>query len=163
MKRFLAGVIILFGALVANAADLLPIEQKVSEAVKSPQITVVHFWATWCPNCKAELSNNGWSDFVAANPEVNFIFISTWDDKPPGPGLEKYGLGPQKNLLILQHPNPSRKTEDKMSSFMGLPVSWIPSTWIFKEGKLRYAMNYGELHFPMLQQLVQDSSDKWKH
>jgi thiol-disulfide isomerase/thioredoxin len=163
MKRFLAGIIFLVGALVANAAGLLPIEQKVSEAVKSSQITVVHFWATWCPNCKAELSNNGWSDFVAANPEVNFIFISTWDDKPPGPGLEKYGLGTQKNLLILQHPNPSRKTEDKMTTFMGLPVSWIPSTWIFREGQLRYAMNYGELHFPMLQQLVQDSSDKWKH
>jgi thiol-disulfide isomerase/thioredoxin len=163
MKRFLAGIIFLFGALVANAAGLLPIEQKVSEAVKSPQITVVHFWATWCPNCKAELSNNGWSDFIAANPEVNFIFVSTWDVNPPGPALEKYGLGAQKNLLVLQHPNTSRKTEDKMTTFMGLPVSWIPSTWIFREGQLRYAMNYGELHFPMLQQLVQDSSDKWKH
>ena len=46
---------------------------------------------------------------------------------------------------------------------LGIPISWIPSTWVFRQGKLRYAMNYGELRFPMLQQLVRDSSDAWEH
>jgi hypothetical protein len=42
-----------------------------------------------------------------------------------------------------------------------LPVSWIPTTWIFKAGDLRYALNYGEIRFPILQQLVADSNSDW--
>ena len=72
-------------------------------------------------------------------------------------------MGPQKNFELLVHPNASRKAEDKMTTFMGQPVSWIPTTWVFRDGQLRYALNYGELHFPMLQQLIRDSSDKWEH
>src|SRR3954469_4516478 len=122
MKRFLALATLVLISAGLRAAELLPIEAQVAEAVKSSQVTVVHFWATWCPNCKAEFANNGWSTFLASNPDVNFIFISTWDDKAPGPTLEKYGVGAQKNLTILQHPNGSKKKDDKMSTFMGLPV-----------------------------------------
>jgi len=48
-----------------------------------------------------------------------------------------------------------------MKTFMGLPVTWIPTTWVFKDGELRYALNYGELRFDMLQQLVRDSTNDW--
>jgi hypothetical protein len=50
-----------------------------------------------------------------------------------------------------------------MTEFLGLPVTWIPSTWVFRAGTLCYALNYGELRFPMLQQLVRDAADKWEH
>ena len=50
-----------------------------------------------------------------------------------------------------------------MTVFLGQPVSWIPTTWVFRDGNLRYALNYGELRFPLLQQLIRDSSDKWEH
>ena len=30
-----------------------------------------------------------------------------------------------------------------------------------ERGKLRYALNYGEIRFPMLQQMVDDSTSKW--
>ena len=148
---------------VARAAEVSPVEQQVADAVKSPGVTVVHFWATWCPNCKAELANGGWRDFIAANPEVNFVFVTSWDAKAGAPELEKYGLGAQKNLRSLQHPNSSRKDGEKMDRMLGLPVTWLPTTWVFRDGRLRYALNYGELHFPMLQQMVADSLDKWKH
>ena len=48
-----------------------------------------------------------------------------------------------------------------MTQFLGLPITWLPTTWIFREGQLRYAMNYGELRFPILQQLIRDTADKW--
>jgi hypothetical protein len=35
--------------------------------------------------------------------------------------------------------------------------------WIFKGGDLRYALNYGEVRFAMLQQLIADSSSNWEH
>jgi thiol-disulfide isomerase/thioredoxin len=146
-----------------QGAAPLAIEQKVAEAVASPKVTVVHFWAPWCPNCKAELADHGWSGFINSNPDVNFIFVTVWNDTQGVDLLAKNGVGEQKNVLMLLHPNGSRHKEDKMTSFMGLPVTWIPTTWVFKDGKLRYALNYGELHFPMLQQLVRDSSDAWKH
>ena len=45
--------------------------------------------------------------------------------------------------------------------FLDTPVTWLPSTWIFKNGKLYFALNYGEIRFPVLQQLVDDSTTKW--
>jgi thiol-disulfide isomerase/thioredoxin len=164
MKR-----VVLFFALLAamtasiRAADLLPVEQQVAEAVKSPKVTIVHFWATWCPNCKAELANFGWRDFVNANPDVNFIFVTVRDPKPGTAELEKYGLGAQKNFTALQHPNTSNKKDDRLTTFLDMPMWWVPTTWVYREGQLRYALNYGEMRFPMLQAMVADSTASWKH
>jgi hypothetical protein len=72
-------------------------------------------------------------------------------------------VGAQKNFRLLLHPNASRQDGQKVSELLGLPISWIPTTWVFREGKLRYAMNYGELRFPVLEQLIRDSSDSWDH
>ena len=151
--------------LGVRAADPASVEQQVAAAVKSPRVTVVHFWAPWCPNCKAELAKDGWSGFIGLNADVDFIFVTVWRGEE-GDGralLERNGVGPQKNFELFVHPNASRKVEDRMTSFLGLPVTWIPSTWIFRDGQLRYALNYGELRFPMLQQMIRDSSDAWTH
>lgn len=142
------------------AADF---DSTLAAAVKDPGVTVVHFWAPWCPNCKAELADGKWADFLAKNSQVHFIFVTIWNDQEGVDVLTKYGLGPQPNFAHYLHPNHSRKREDKVGSVLGLPVTWIPTTWVFKEGKLRYALNYGELHFPILQQLIEDSSNAWKH
>ncbi len=167
MKR-LSGVLLVFLALAglvraAEAPTAAALEQQVAEAVKSSRVTVVHFWATWCPNCKAELANGGWKTFVESNPDVDFIFVTAWDAKPGAPVLEGYGLGAQKNFTHLQHPNPSKTAGERLESMLGLPISWLPTTWVYKDGKLRYALNYGEMRFTMLQQMVRDSSDAWKH
>jgi hypothetical protein len=37
----------------------------------------------------------------------------------------------------------------------------VPTTWVFKDGMLHYALNYGEVRFPILQQLVNDASADW--
>jgi thiol-disulfide isomerase/thioredoxin len=164
VNRFL----VLFALLASFAAaagqnPAAVLEREVTAAVQGPQVTLVHFWAPWCPNCKAELQDGDWSKFVNSHPQVKVIFITTWNNEQGVDMLAKYGLAKQANFASYLHPNPSLRREDKVSSFMGLPLSWIPSTWIFKDGKLRYALNYGELRFAMLEQLVDDSSNAWNH
>jgi hypothetical protein len=44
-----------------------------------------------------------------------------------------------------------------------MPLSWIPTTWIYKGGDLRYALNYGEVRFPVLQGFLEDSKSEWSH
>jgi thiol-disulfide isomerase/thioredoxin len=145
------------------SAPALSIDQAVAGATSSQSVTVVHFWAPWCPNCKSELSNGGWSGFIAANPNVNFVFVTIWNKADGHEVLAANGVGAEPNFRLLLDPNGSRAKGEKVDQVLGIPISWIPTTWVFKDGKLRYAMNYGELHFPMLEQLIKDSSDSWEH
>ena len=142
-----------------------PLEMQVSELVAGPQVTVVHFWAPWCSNCRAEMSpDDGWAKFIAANPAVKVVFLNVWHKgQDPAPRLATAGLGAQPNLLLLTHPNPSRLAADRLNTFLGLPVTWVPTTWVFREGKLRVAFNYGEIRFPVLQQMVDDTRNEWEH
>ena len=160
MKQF----VWLFGLAVAvllRAADA-PLEKEVGDLVAGPQVTVVHFWAPWCPNCRAEMTPDGWAKFVAANPAVKIVLINIWHKgQDPQPQLVQAGLGAQPNLVLFTHPNASRLAADRLSSFLGLPITWIPTTWVYRDGKLRAAFNYGEIRFPILQQMVDDANDKW--
>lgn len=159
MRKFAALLVFVMIAGL-RAAEMLPIEKQVAEAIKSPKITVVHFWAPWCSTCRSELASGGWSTFLKANPEVNTIFVTVWQG-PDGDGrpiLAKHGVGAQKNFQLIMHPNSSVFNDEKMTAFMGIPVNWIPATWIFREGRMLYALNYGELRFPVLQQLIQDAA-----
>ena len=162
MKRFFLSIGFL-ALLTCSAAAPAPLEAEVTQAIQSKRITIVHFWAPWCPNCKMELTTGGWSSFIAANPNVDFVFLTIWSDQS-GDGralLAQHGVKPQSNVRLLAHPNTSRKSEDRVNSFLGLPLTWLPATWVFREGKLLYLVNYGELRFPMLQQLVRDAGESW--
>ena len=151
---------------VTASAPSVPLEAEVSALVAGSQVTIVHFWAPWCPNCKTEMGADGWAKFIAANPGAKFVFLNIWHKgQDPLPKLAAAGLGAQPNLTLLTHPNPSRKEADRMNTFLGLQVTWLPSTWIFRDGRMRFALNYGEVHFDMLQTLVDDARDKakWDH
>jgi thiol-disulfide isomerase/thioredoxin len=140
------------------------VEKEVAGIIAGPQVTVVHFWAPWCPNCKAEMAPDGWAKFIGNNPKVQVVFISIWHKgEDPAPKLAAAGLGAQSNLRLLTHPNPSRIAADRVNVFLGLPLTWLPSTWVYREGKLRVAFNYGEIRFPVLQQMVDDATNKWSH
>jgi thiol-disulfide isomerase/thioredoxin len=137
-------------------------EDQVRDAIKSPSLTVVHLWAPWCSNCQAELRSGGWLKTVKENPAARFIFVSVWNDGADGRAmLEKYELAQQPNLTVTADPGP--RTGDKIKQFAGLPVSWIPTTWIYKGGDLHYALNYGEVRFPVLEQFLEDSQSEWSH
>ena len=138
-------------------------EQAVLTAIKSPETTVVHLWAPWCSNCQAELKAGGWAKMITENPQVKFCFVSIWNDGQDGRAmLNKFGIAAQPNVTILADPGP-RRGENKIKQFAGLPLSWIPTTWIYKGGDLRYALNYGEVRFSVLQQFLADSQSEWSH
>ncbi|PTY06400.1 hypothetical protein DB347_13320 [Opitutaceae bacterium EW11] len=157
---FLAGLVV---AVPAQSAETTTtdVEKEVTAAVKSSRVTIVHLWAPWCPNCMSELKNHGWRDFLSVNPDVGVIFVTVWSSADGKAELEKYGLTEQENFEWFHHPNTSRTKEERLKTFLGQPIVWIPSTWIYKDGQLRYALNYGEVRFPLLQQLVRDAEAKW--
>ena len=89
------------------------------------------------------------------------MFVTVWNPTDGRAVLEKNGVGAERNFQLLLHPNGSRKKGEQMKELLGMPVTWIPTTWVYKDGRLRYALNYGELRFPILKQLIADSADSW--
>jgi thiol-disulfide isomerase/thioredoxin len=146
-------------ALVAKPSA----EHKVLAAVKSPELSVVHLWAPWCSNCQAELKSGGWLKMVKDNPQVKFYFVSVWNDGGDGKSmLSKFQVADQPNVTILADPGP-RRGDNKIKRFAGMQLSWIPTTWVYKGSDLRYALNYGEVRFDVLQQFLEDSKSEWSH
>jgi thiol-disulfide isomerase/thioredoxin len=149
-----------FAGMSSFAAS--PAEQQLSEAIKSPGLSVVHLWAPWCSNCQAELKSGGWLKTIKENPQVKFYFVSVWNGGEDGRAmLTKFEIAAQANVTILADPGP--RGADKIKRFLDLPLSWIPTTWVFKGGDLRYALNYGEVRFDVLQQFLADSNSEWSH
>jgi thiol-disulfide isomerase/thioredoxin len=149
--------------LTASAFAASPAEQQVADATKAPGLTVVHLWAPWCSNCQAELKSGGWLKTVKENPNVKFLFVSVWNGGNDGHAmLEKFQIADQPNVAIAADPGP-RSGDAKIKQFNGLPLTWIPTTWIYKGGELRYALNYGEVRFDVLKQFLADSTSEWSH
>ena len=162
MKRLLLILALALSPLAALAAPNDSAQQQVTEATKAPNVSVVHLWAPWCSNCQAELKSGGWTKMVKDNPDVKFFFVSVWDKGDDGRAiLAKYEIANQPNVTVLADPGP--RGSDHIKQFAGLPLSWIPTTWVFKGGDLRYALNYGEIRFPVLQQFIADSNAGWEH
>lgn len=161
VRMFLPATLIV-GAIALLHGAPSRAEQQVLEAINSPDITVVHLWAPWCSNCQAELKNGGWLKMLKDNPQVKFYFVSVWNGGEDGRvALKRFGITEQPNVNVLADPGP--RTGNKIKQFAGLPLSWIPTTWVYKGGDLRYALNYGEVRFPALQQFIEDSKSEWSH
>ena len=106
------------------------------------------------------MKSGGWLKAIKENPEVKFYFVSVWNAGDDGRAmLERFEIASQPNVTILADPGP--RGPDRIKRFLDLPLSWIPSTWVFKGGELRYALNYGEVRFDVLRQFLADSDSKW--
>ena len=159
MKKllFLLGLIsTALGPLRAESAAAF--EEKLFAEVSREDITVVHLWASWCHNCVNEHQDDGWKNFIEANPHIEFVFVSVWGSAADDAAhLAKHDLGDQPNLKIWRHPNQSRRGDQRVRELLGLPVTWMPTTWVFRDSRMRYAINYGEVRFDMLDQMLKDS------
>lgn len=163
MKISVLAAFALFSLATAGLAEPTPVEEQVAALIKAPGLSVVHLWASWCSNCQAEMKSGGWTKVVKENPQTRFIFVAVWDSGNDGRvTLKKSEIAGQPNVTILADPGP-RRGDEKLKRFLDLPVSWIPTTWVYKGGDLRYALNYGEVRFPVLQQFLEDSNSEWSH
>lgn len=150
----------LLAAAPAAEPDALELEMK--SLVAGEAVTILHFWAPWCSNCKSEMASGAWARFAEKNPKVRVVFLNVWHQgQNPAPALKAASLGAQENFTARTHPNPSNSRGEKLEQFLGLPLQWVPTTWIFRTGKMRYALNYGEVRFDMLQQMVDDAQQSW--
>jgi thiol-disulfide isomerase/thioredoxin len=105
MLRSLILLVFVAGRMYGQSAA----EEKLADAIKSPQTTVVHLWAPWCSNCQAELKTGGWTKMINENPQVKFYFVSVWNDGQDGRAmLNKFGIAAQPNVTILGDPGPRR-------------------------------------------------------
>ena len=165
MKRFFAlGLgLIAFGFSSARAETAEEFEARLVAATDSSTPTVVHLWASWCYSCVNEYKKGGWGEFIKARPDINFIFISAWgSDKDDVGYLAKRGIKDLPNLQIWRHPNQSSREGERLSSLLGVRFTWMPTTWVVRDTRMRYAINYGEVRFDMLDQMIQDShSGTW--
>lgn len=65
-----------------RAAEWLPIEHQVAELTQSPRVTVVHFSALVVPELPRRARGRWLAEAVAANRDVDFVFITVRDEKP---------------------------------------------------------------------------------
>ncbi len=146
-------------ALTSDSA-LTDAERAVREAIAADGVHVVHFWAPWCDNSTNELAQ-GWYEVVEQNPGVGFTFVTIWNDGAVGTEtLDRYAIPARVARLVVPGPKPERA--DRRLTFLGLPVSWIPTTWVFnRNGRLAYAFNFGELTMPQLQQALDGAGRGW--
>jgi len=148
------------------AADVVPkteAEAAVQDAITQDGVHVVHFWAPWCPNAKNELEA-GWSSLIANNPNVSFTFVGIWNDGEDGASvLDRYDI-PTDRVTTLQQPDlgPSDTEANRRKAFLGIPMTWSPSTWVFhNNGELAFAMNYGEMPMDTMQSLIDATQRDW--
>ena len=145
-----------------SVAPTTDAEAFVQGRIQKDGLHVVHFWAPWCADSKDELEN-GWADLVANNPSVTFTFVTVWNDDEKGTAvLDNHNL-PDRVVEVTQPDlGPSNDKSSRRQSFLSLPVTWIPSTWIFhNNGELAFAMNYGEMETATVQSLLETTSATW--
>lgn len=153
--------------VVAQVEEMTAAEQRVLEIIEKPGIHVVHFWAPWCHNSIAELKS-GYYEVIeqfADREDVTFTFVTIWTDGESGRHvLDRYAIPDHIEELLLPDFGPSDDHSQRRKSFLGLPISWTPSTWIYNRGgKLAFAYNYGELSAASLQELIESADSLWQH
>ena len=150
----------------APPPDRTEVEEAVAEAIAEPGVHVVHFWAPWCGNSRAEFES-GWFEVVQEHPDVSFAFVTIWNDGRDGADqLARYGIEAGATVAVYAQPDrgPSADRSLRRTTFLGLPLSWTPTTWVFnREGKLAYAFNYGEVSAEMLATAIEHARDEWMH
>ena len=148
------------------APPLTEAERAVFETVTGEGVHVVHLWAPWCGNSRAGLET-GWYEVVEAHPDVSFSFVAIWNDGDDGADrLARYGVEPSDQVAVYAQPDrgPSADRALRRRTFLGLPLTWTPTTWVFnRDGALAYAFNYGEVSNEMLTAAIADARNEWTH
>lgn len=148
---------------VGDSTTLTSTEERVREIIATDGIHVVHFWSPRSENSISEF-RKGWFELIENNGDVAFTFVTVWNDGEIGlPVLEKFVILDRIETLALPDNGPSSIEANRRRSFLGLPLIWTPSTWIFHQnGQLAFAMNYGEMGMNEVQSLIDITRQEWR-
>ena len=137
-------------------------EARVRAVIAQDGVHVVHFWAPWCDNSTAELGA-GWYEVVERHPDVSFSFVTLWNDGQVGEStLARYAIPDSVERLVVPGVQPPKA--ERRTAFLGMPVSWIPTTWVFnRNGQLATAFNYGEATPAQLDAAIAGAESGWPH
>jgi hypothetical protein len=148
----------------ATESDLTPTERTVQQIIEGDGIHVVRFWNPDCGNSLSELQH-GLYEVIENNPEVTFTFVTVWNDEEAGQDVLDRYLIPERVAVLVQPDNgPSEDRGNRRYEFLGLPITWTPSTRIYhRNGVLAYAFNYGEQSPETLQRAIDNTRSAWTH
>ena len=163
--RFFIGLLAtacLVSTALAQAVDSTysEAEQFVADLIETDGIHVVHFWAPWCGNSRNELKN-GFSRVIDDNEDVSFTFVTVRNNGNNGAAtLRNYNI--HERVPRLAHPG--RLSDGDRPVFLGQTIYWTPTTWIFhRNGRMAFALNYGEVTPEFLQSLIDATRSEWHH
>ncbi len=137
-------------------------EARVRAVIAQDGVHVVHFWAPWCDNSTAEFGA-GWYEVVESHPDVSFSFVTLWNDGEIGEStLQRYAIPARVERLVVPGVQPPRG--ERRTTFLDMPVTWIPTTWVFnRNGQLATAFNYGEATPAQLEAAIAGAASDWPH
>ena len=134
-------------------------EARLRETTRAEGVHVVHVWAPWCDNSLNELGPV-WAGVAARHPGVSVTHVAVWSDDDDGADvLRAHGV---EGGAVLAVPGPKPAPPERRLTLLGLPVTWIPTTWVFNRGGLlATAFNYGEVSADGLAAAVEGARRSW--
>ncbi|MEM6783541.1 MAG: thioredoxin family protein [Bacteroidota bacterium] len=150
--------------MVSDVMASTTAEEQVRAQIMQDGVHVVHFWAPWCGNSRAELEA-GWYEVIERHPAVTFTFVTIWSDEETGQEtLDRYAIPESVTVLTQPDFGPSDDKSQRRRTFLGLPVTWVPSTWVFHDhGELAVAYNYGELDMAQIDGAITLVTTDWSY
>lgn len=136
-------------------------ERAVARTLARPGVHVVHFWAPWCGNSLDELP--AWRALLTRDrPGATTTFVTVWNNGRSGRSeLDEAGIPADAAEVTQPDRGPSGVKELRRATFLDLPVTWIPTTWILRGDVLAYALGYGEASENTLRTLIADAGRSW--
>ena len=147
---------------VSSEASWTETETEVQALIGEEGTHVVHFWAPWCHNSRHEFRQNVWGQVIEAHPDINYIFVTVYNNGELSEDmLERYDLLDKVTTFAQPDHGSSRTRANRRRSFMDLPITWTPTTWIFHNGKLAAAFNYGEVDAELMNKMLDWVAKDW--
>lgn len=127
------------------------------QIVDAEGVHVVHVWAPWCDNSLHEL-RPVWANHGALGAD-SVTFVTVWNEGESGAEtLAAHGVDVREVVV----PGPKPEKEDRRMTILGLPLTWIPTTYVFNRGGLlATAFGYGEITAARLAEAVQGARSGW--
>lgn len=139
-------------------SSLDSVDASLRETVSADGVHVVRVWAPWCDNSLNEHAPV-WAAHDALGAD-SVTFVTVWNDGASGLNvLESTGVVGVEEWVV---DGPKPEKPDRRLTLLGLPVTWIPTTWVFNRGGLlATAFNYGEVGREQLAQAVEGARNNW--